>query len=160
MIDTPYTPAERLELSNLNITMTQLNKRYTGAQRRAEHRKQSILPRYAFYREFMRQLKQAATKLNTTPAELFPFVDVHASPDYEHFEVLLRPSHKILHSELYRKQAEKILAAGKATCRHCGETKPLTEFPKDPRTLTGIVKTCKDCQKALRTEKKALEVAA
>ncbi len=159
MNDKPYSSVERLELKELGITMTQLSKRYALAVRRAEHRKQPILPRYAFYREFVRQLKQAVTKLNTTADKLFPLLDVHADPDYTNFKLLLRPSHKILHSELYRKQAEQILSKGTAVCRHCGVEKPISFFPRDKRTLTGIVKTCKECQKALRAEKQALEVA-
>lgn len=159
MNDRPFTPTERLELKELGITMTQLSKRYALAVRRAEHRKQPILPRYTFYREFVRQLKQAAKKLNTPADKLFPLLDVHADPDYTNFKLLLRPSHKILHSELYRKQAAQTLSNGTAVCRHCGIEKPLTDFPRDPRTLTGIVKTCKECKKALREEKQALEVA-
>ncbi len=159
MNDKPYAPAEKHELKTLGITMTQLSKRYALAVRRAEHRNQPILPRYAFYREFVRQLKQASKRLNTPADKLFPMLDVHANPDYQSFQLLLRPSHKILHSELYRKQAEQILSKGTAVCRHCGTEKPLTEFPRDPRTLTGIVKTCKECVKKLRAEKKSLEVA-
>ena len=159
MNDKPYTPAERLELKKLGITMTQLSQRYGLAYGRAKRRNQPILPRYAFYREFVRQLKQAVTKLNTTADKLFPLLDVHADPDYTNFKLLLRPSHKILHSEQYRKQAEQILSKGTAICRHCGIEKPLTDFPRDPRTLTGIVKTCRECVKALRAEKAALEVA-
>ena len=160
MNDTPLTPSEKLELKKMNITLTQINNRYTQAKRRSERRNQEILPRYAFYREFTRQLKEASIKLNTPADKLYPLLDVHAVNDgYKEFQLLLRPNHKILHSKLYRDNAEKILAKGTATCRHCQRELPLTEFPRDKRTLTGIIRTCKDCQKKIKAEKAALEVA-
>jgi hypothetical protein len=33
------------------------------------------------------------------------------------------------------------------TCRHCGETKPLSKFVKHSATKDGYVSTCKSCKK-------------
>ena len=159
-MDKPLTPTERKELKDLNISMTQLNQRYSAAKKRARYRKQEILPRYSFYRNFITQLKQAATKLNSTPAELFPLIDVHADPDYMNFKLLLRPNHKIVHSEQYHKAAKEILSKQRAVCNHCGEERPLTDFIRDRRTLTGYILTCKKCFKAMREERKTLEEVA
>lgn len=155
----PLSPAEKQELKNLGITMTMLSKRYNSAKKRAAYRGQKILPIYDFYREFIRQLKALAKKLNTPADKLLSMIDIHAVNGYEKFDLLLRPSHKILHSEQYRKAAEQVLKKGVTACRYCHKEKPLTDFVRDPRTLTGVISTCKECLKTIRAEKKALEVA-
>jgi len=159
-MNTPLTVTERAELKTIGITQTQLSKRYHTAKKRADARQDSIMPVYQFYKEFTSQLKAMAKKLNSTPSQLFPLVDVHSVDGYTTFKLLLRADHKLLHSENYRKRAKEVLARGSQVCRHCGEEKPLTEFLTSKKTLTGIINTCKACDKKRRAElKEKREVA-
>jgi hypothetical protein len=155
----PLTAVERAEIKQMGLTLTELNRRYNLARQRASARQEGILPTYDFYRELVKQLKEAAKKLNTTPKALFPLVDIHSIDGYKIFKLMLRQEHKLLHSNVAKKKAQAILERGTLTCRHCNTDKSLTEFVKSTKTLCGRITTCKDCDKRLRAEKKALEVA-
>ena len=156
----PFNAKEKKELADLGITLTQLNKKYNLAKQRANTRGVEILPLYAFYREYISQLKSLSKKLNTTPSQLMPLVDIHSEDGtYTSFKIMLRNEHKLLHSERYKQRAKAILERGFMTCRHCGEEKPLTSFVKSKSTFTGRVATCKKCDSSTRRAYKSLGVA-
>ncbi|SFV52013.1 hypothetical protein MNB_SV-3-914 [hydrothermal vent metagenome] len=156
----PFSAIEKKELKDTDITFTQLNKKYNLAKQRANTRGVKILPIYTFYREYLSQLKSLSKKLNTTPSQLMPLVDVHSEDGtYLNFRLMLRNEHKLLHSEQYQQRAKTILEKGFMTCRHCGEEKPLVDFVKSISTYTGRVTTCKKCDLAMRKANKNLGVA-
>ena len=159
-INKPFTASERAELKQMGLTLTQLNKRYNLARQRASARSEGILPTYDFYRELIKQLKEMAKKLNTTEKALFYLVDIHSIEGYKVFKLMLRQEHKLLHSTIAKKKAQEILNRGTLTCRHCKNTKPLTEMIKSTKALCGYITTCKACDKKLRAERKALREVA
>lgn len=159
-INRPFTAKERAELKQMGLTLTQLNKRYNLARQRASARKEGILPTYDFYRELIKQLKEMAEKLNTTPKALVHLVDVHSIEGYKVFKLMLRQEHKLLHSTIAKKKAQEILHRGTLTCRHCKTEKPLTEMIKSTKTLCNYITTCRACSKKLRAERKALKEVA
>ncbi len=147
----PFSAIEKKMLADLGITLTQLNKKYNLAKQRANARSAEILPLYDFYREYLIQLKSLSKKLNTTPSQLMPLVDVHSEDGtYTSFKLMLRNEHKLLHSEQYKQRAKKILEKGVMTCRHCGKEKALVDFVKSKSTFTGRVTTCKKCDSSMR----------
>lgn len=154
MDNKPLSLNEKNHLKSLGITQSTLNRKYTNARLRAETRKEGILPIYAFYREYLRQLEEMAKTLNTTPSTLLPLVDTHSIDGYKEFKLLMRAEHKMLHSEKKHQHAKEVLAKGRMTCRHCGEEKPLTAFVKAPSTFIGYVTTCKVCDKNIRRAKR------
>lgn len=155
----PLSALEKSELNSLGINMTELNNRYQRAKYRAINRGQKILPLYAFYREFLQQLKEMATTLAIPEKELFPLVDIHSINGYIKFQLLLRKEHKLLHSKEKQNKAKKILNQGSMICRHCNKDKKLSEFVKSAKTYTGYVRRCKKCDRILRQSKKNIEVA-
>jgi len=156
----PFTAIEKKELKDTEITFTQLNKKYNLAKQRAKTRGVKILPLYAFYREYLSQLLRLSKKLNTTPSQLTPLVDIHSEDGtYLNFRLMLRNEHKLLHSERYKQRAKAILEKGFMTCRHCGIEKPITDFVKSTSTYTGRVTTCRACDLANRKAAKNLGVA-
>lgn len=60
--------------------------------------------------------------------------------DISNLEILSRREHRLKHST-YRDDHEK-------QCTKCGEVKPLDEFYRHPRDLSGRVSSCKICQRA------------
>ena len=156
----PFSAIEKKELADLGITLTQLNKKYNLAKQRANTRGVEILPLYAFYREYLYQLKSLSKKLNTTPSQLMPLVDIHSEDGtYTSFKIMLRNEHKLLHSEQYKQRAKAILEKGFMTCRHCGKEKNLVNFVRSKSTFTGRVTTCKKCDLAIRKANKNLGIA-
>ena len=161
MNNIPLRAKEKQEVKALGLTLTDLAHRYHKAKTRAAKRNQAILPQYDFYREFIRQLKSMAKKLNTTPKALLPYIDIHSlNGGYITFELMMRQQHRLLHSEAKKAEAQSIKEKGILTCRHCGIEKSLSEFVKSRSTYLGYITTCKECDRKMRAEKKALmEVA-
>ena len=156
----PFSAIEKKKLKDIDITFTQLNKKYNLAKQRANTRGVEILPLYSFYREYLSQLISLSRKLNTTPSQLMPLVDVHSEDGtYTSFKLMLRNEHKLLHSEQYKQRAKAILEKGFMTCRHCGLEKQLFNFVKSKSTFTGRVTTCKKCDSSMRKANKNIGVA-
>ena len=160
MLNQPFTALEKSELSQLEISLTTLSKRYSLAKKRAISREVGILPTYDFYREFIKQLKALSKEKDISPKELLPLVDIHSIKGYKKFKVMLRSEHKVLHSSLAKIKAEEILNKGFLLCRHCLIEKPLNKMIKSSKTLSGYVSTCRICDKRLRAENKALREVA
>ena len=160
MTNIPFTVSEKAELKKMGLSLSELNRRYNLAKKRANTRNEGILPTFDFYREFIRQLKSLAKKLNITEKALFPLVDIHSIKGYKVFKLMLRQKHKLLHSSIAKNRAQKILDRGTLTCRHCLKEKPLVEMVKSTKALCGYISTCKACDKKLRAERKALREVA
>ena len=154
------TPKERQYLKDNGITLTNLNDKYNYARRRSTLRGTYILPKNAFYREWISKanmLKYHKKIENISEALSF---DVHSKFNdgaYLTFELLPKAEHIEHHKKLRREEAHRIIKAGELECKHCHSIKPLDNFPKSTQSLLGRIRTCKACSAAQRKLLKAFK---
>ena len=153
------TPKERQYLKDNCITLTNLNAKYHLAKTRAKTRGTYILPKNAFYREWVLKAKMLKYegKLDSISEALNFEVHSTYSGAYLTFELLPKAEHIELHKKLRREDAKNILKAGELECKHCHATKPLDDFPKSTQSLLGRIRTCKACSAAQRKLLKAFK---
>jgi len=156
----PLTPKERQYLKDNGVTLTHMNTKYNYAKRRATLRGTYILPKNAFYREWISKanmLKYKGKVENISEALRF---DVHSKFNdgaYLTFELLPKAEHIEHHKKLRREEAKNILKVGKLECKHCHAIKPLDDFPKSTQALIGRIRTCKKCSWSQRKANKAFK---